>query len=83
MCRCIDISLGMLVMSSLWKQSLLLSTPSPFLAPQPPTTTLSALSSSHLSDKRDYTAEKSMPGLKERSQAYKSFCIIWTDFRCL
>lgn len=53
--------------------------PLPSSPPPPPL----PFSSSHPSDKRDYTAEKSVPGLKDRSQARKSFCIIWTAFRCL
>lgn len=75
-CTCIDISLGMLLISSPWKYNACFSLP-PFSPPP------AALFSSHPSDKRDYTAEKSVPGLKERSQAYKTFCIIWMGFRCL
>lgn len=53
------------------------------LLPTPTATPPPAALPSHSSDKRDYTAEKSVPGLTDRSQAHKSFCIIWTGFSCL
>ena len=74
-CASMAISLGMLSIHAPWKHN---DCSPPPLPPPPP-----AALPSRSSDKRDYTAEKSVPGLTDRSQAHKSFCIIWTGFRCL